>query len=395
VTDSAISLDERLQPPAAGLAPAARRVIRGEGLLAAVWADHRPFLLAASSFIVGSQLVGALAGWRGMAGLWTYYALAAMWCAISAPLTLLVLLFRERLRAERACPTLSTSAAWRTAARHVRDHVLTPRRVAGFLAVILVVPPTLATFNGWKVSIPLFQPFAWDHRLMVLDRLLHGGADPWALLQPVLGFPAITTALGYVYGAGWLSVTNFAVFVAAWDTDSARRNRFFVTYVLAWALLGCAMATGLSSAGPCYFAAVAGGTAPDPYAPLMAYLRDVIAVTPIPSVVAQEALWRAQERGLSFVGAGVSAMPSLHVAMATLVCLYAARRGRLAGAAAAAFAILILVGSVHLGWHYAVDGYVSALCVAALWWALGRAPSARRARRVRDEAVPGFVTRAS
>lgn len=385
MTDSAIQFDERLQT-AAGAAPAARREARTGQLLAAVWADHRPFLLAALAFIVGSQVLGALVGWRGMAGVWTYYKLAVMWCALSAPLTLLPLLFLERLRAERACPTLSTEAAWRVAARRIRDHLLVPRRVAGFATVILVVPATLATFNGWKVSITLFQPFVWDPPLAALDRLLHGGTDPWALLHPVLGFPPITMVLGYVYGAGWLSVTNFAVFVAGWDSDSARRNRFLVTYVLTWAVLGCAMATGLSSAGPCYFAAVAGPTTPDPYAPLMAYLRDVVAVTPIPSVVAQETLWRAHERGLLFAGGGVSAMPSLHVAMATLVCLYAARRGRLASAAAVAFGLLILTGSVHLGWHYAVDGYVSVLCVVALWWAVGKAVSARQPSGVRNPA---------
>jgi hypothetical protein len=33
---------------------------------------------------------------------------------------------------------------------------------------------------------------------------------------------------------------------------------------------------------------------------------------------------------------------------------------------------VILVGSVHLGWHYALDGYASIVAVIVLWHAVGR-----------------------
>jgi hypothetical protein len=36
------------------------------------------------------------------------------------------------------------------------------------------------------------------------------------------------------------------------------------------------------------------------------------------------------------------------------------------------FAIVIFIGSIHLGWHYAIDGYASALATAAIWIAVGR-----------------------
>jgi hypothetical protein len=33
-----------------------------------------------------------------------------------------------------------------------------------------------------------------------------------------------------------------------------------------------------------------------------------------------------------------------------------------------AFALIILVGSIHLGWHYAVDAYAGFLVAAGCWF---------------------------
>jgi hypothetical protein len=30
-----------------------------------------------------------------------------------------------------------------------------------------------------------------------------------------------------------------------------------------------------------------------------------------------------------------------------------------------------MIGSVHLGWHYALDGYVGAACALVIWFAVG------------------------
>ncbi|ESX86560.1 hypothetical protein X756_18320 [Mesorhizobium sp. LSHC412B00] len=86
--------------------------------------------------------------------------------------------------------------------------------------------------------------------------------------------------------------------------------------------------------------------------------------------LAQDIVWSG------YIGAtrgslGISAFPSMHVAMAVLFALYATRRSRLAGLLMWAFAAIIMVGSVVLGWHYAVDGYASVLISIAIWKACG------------------------
>ena len=63
-------------------------------------------------------------------------------------------------------------------------------------------------------------------------------------------------------------------------------------------------------------------------------------------------------------------MPSMHVGLAFLFWL--AMRETPASKFFLGFYVVIFVGSVHLAYHYAVDGIVSTGLVALLWWASGR-----------------------
>jgi membrane-associated phospholipid phosphatase len=60
-------------------------------------------------------------------------------------------------------------------------------------------------------------------------------------------------------------------------------------------------------------------------------------------------------------------MPSMHVASSCLMALGAYQISRPLGRAMAVFAALIWIGSIQLGWHYAVDGIVGAAMTFAVW----------------------------
>ena len=77
------------------------------------------------------------------------------------------------------------------------------------------------------------------------------------------------------------------------------------------------------------------------------------------SFVAQDILWKDYASGALDVGNGISAMPSLHVGGATLCALLGCRTNKRLGIALSAYAVILMIGSVHLGWHYAIDGYVA------------------------------------
>ena len=73
----------------------------------------------------------------------------------------------------------------------------------------------------------------------------------------------------------------------------------------------------------------------------------------------QNKLWIEHSGGA--LGTGISAFPSLHVGAAMLPLLWLVDRFGWRGLIGAVFPLMIQYGSVVTGFHYAVDGYASAL----------------------------------
>ena len=244
------------------------------------------------------------------------------------------------------------------------------RRVAMVLPVFLLFPFFGSAFSFFRIYIPSFRPFSWDPTLAEWDRLLHGGRYPWEWLQPILGNPYVTCALNGLYHLWFAAMFG----VILWQMGALKRPRlrmqFFLTFVLLWALLGNIAATFLSSSGPVFYGRITG--LPDPFAPLMSYLHAANAIAPIPALNVQDLLWASYtEHGLAIIG-GITAMPSMHIATCTSFALVAFGSDRRLGWMFAIFTLLVHIGSVHLGWHYAIDGYVAAIGTLAIWFAVGR-----------------------
>jgi len=253
--------------------------------------------------------------------------------------------------------------------RDLRTRILTRQRIAGFLAACVLAPLFFSTFGSFKRLIPRLNPFSWDPAFVELDRWLHLGEHPWRLLQPVLGEPLVTSALSFTYNL-WFFVLSFTFIWQALSSKRARlRMQFLIAFLLTWVVLGTVLATVFSSAGPVYFGAVTGRA--DPFAPLMTYLYGVQEVYPVWALDVQERLWATYQAGGIDLGSGISAMPSLHVGTSVLFALLGWRINRWAGIAYTVFAGLIMIGSVHLAWHYAIDGYVSLIALPPIWWLAG------------------------
>jgi hypothetical protein len=250
------------------------------------------------------------------------------------------------------------------------------RQVFDGAAIIVLLSVFGSTFTSLKTIIPIIHPYDWDATFMAWDTALHFGVAPWLLLQPILGVPIVTSVVDWIYGSWLFVLAGCWVWQAFARRDPALRMQFFVSYMACFAVLGTLAATWYASGGPCYYGRLVAGA--DPYAPLMEYLRQTAAQSRVEwSVMAQEMLWASYTSGRLELGSGISAMPSMHVGGAVLCALLGWRSDRRLGRALSLYAGAIMVGSVHLGWHYAVDGYFAALGTLAIWWFVGTLPGMR------------------
>jgi hypothetical protein len=110
----------------------------------------------------------------------------------------------------------------------------------------------------------------------------------------------------------------------------------------------------------------------------MNYLRTTDQTYPVWALVGQRALLADAGLDGPRLGSGISAFPSLHVAVATLNAIYLWRFGSFLRWFGVAFLIAIQLGSVHLAWHYGVDGYASILATPLIWMLAGWLSASRR-----------------
>ncbi|MBL1263669.1 phosphatase PAP2 family protein [Methylomicrobium sp. RS1] len=222
----------------------------------------------------------------------------------------------------------------------------------------------LSLFTNMKGLISYYGTYSWDPIWAETDRKLHFGVDPWRLLQPLLGFPYITKAINILYNF-WLPMLIFFLY---WQLVSHRdpglRMQFFFTFFIVWGVNGTLVAILFASGGPCYFEMLTGSHY---FAEQMNYLHEVNRQYGLWSVTTQEMLRDMYQKNKIMIGVGISAMPSMHVATAFLFYLLTARLNKKVGRVFGLYCLFILLGSVHLGWHYAVDGYVSIISTGLYW----------------------------
>jgi hypothetical protein len=246
------------------------------------------------------------------------------------------------------------------------------------MALMMALMFFQGTFTSIKNILPLLRGgFLYDHTLADVDRWLSFGTDPWLFLSGLSRNGILRSFIDWNYsGFCFLVCFGGLFYVVTSPRAAAVRLRYVSMFMLAWVVCGNVLAGLFTSAGPAFYGEVTGDTE------RFAGLRHMLASGDWASTAAafQHYLWSLQESGTAGFGSGISAFPSVHVALITLNAFFLAEISPKAGIAAFAYVAFIMMSSVFLGWHYAVDGYVSVLVVALLHhglrWLMCPAPEA-------------------
>jgi len=243
----------------------------------------------------------------------------------------------------------------------------------------LIWPPVMfaglmSSFNAFKQHVLIDAGFHLDPDLARLDRLLFFGQDPWRLTHALFSEPWMTLLLDRAYHL-WFVPMSFGVIICALLGEQSYRLRtqYLLSYMVVWIGLGSIMAWLLPSAGPCFYNDYVGPQAS--FAELGRQLQAVGALygpDSLNSLDAQRLLRYAYGNEELIIGGGISAMPSVHNGVAALFVVAGFSISRKLGWAMSVYAFIIWLASIHLGWHYAVDGIVAIAATVVIWWAMGK-----------------------
>ena len=273
-----------------------------------------------------------------------------------------------------------------------------PIRVARLLAGTLLLLTALliftSVFSAIKTTMPVGRGFLFDVAQADIDKAIHFGVDPWRWLYAVAENSFVLRVVEANYNVAWFLICYFTLYWIVTSPHTHRiRIRYVLTWLASWIVVGNLMASHWLSAGPAFYGLVTGDTAR--FGEQLLFLSQS-AGEPNSAHNFQSYLWRLYQTGLPGIGSGISAFPSMHVAVATLNALFVGELSRRWASVMWAYVALVIGSSVYLAWHYAIDGYVSVITVSAVYWALRRfLPVLARLRWRRNTPDPSETATAS
>lgn len=220
---------------------------------------------------------------------------------------------------------------------------------------ILVVFPVAFLLKSF---IFLINKTVWDRQLLQLDAALHFGFSPTIFLTTLLGEPLFLRIIDTFYTAVYylIFVGYTATFLAL--LPRAQRLRFAHAFVVLW-MSGSVLYLLLPSWGPAFVATHLVEEA-------LEHMPRTVAVQSMLYEELSSLVNRPLEPRVVRLGC-VAAFPSLHVGMMSLFALVSRQISRRWFHLNLFLVVLMIVGSVVTGYHYALDGYAGAALAVLAW----------------------------
>lgn len=249
-------------------------------------------------------------------------------------------------------------------------------RWVSLLTPLVIFAGLITSFNLFKHLVLPTAGYHLDAIFAAADRAIFLGSAPSEVTHALVASPWATAVIDTGYHAWFLPMTLGVMLCAFVSATPELRLRYLLSYCLCWTLIGSVLAYALPAAGPAFYGHLAAG--PDAFEALMGRLEEQQAIIretwpsyEMQALRNQTMLLAIRSSEDPQIGGGISAMPSMHIALATLFACGAFSLKRWLGFAMTGYALFIWFGSVHLGWHYAVDGLVAAPLAVAIWVGAG------------------------
>ncbi|WP_395327509.1 phosphatase PAP2 family protein [Novosphingobium sp. BL-8H] len=225
-------------------------------------------------------------------------------------------------------------------------------RIGALMLAMGLAGLNLITFMWLKPLLNAYVPFRADSLLASMDKVMFLGNDPWTLLTW-----ANIAGAGLFYHPAWFIAIIIALLTVKSAVPSPEKSALILTYFMLWTVVAPMVHCLLPAAGPLFYER-------------LGYGHRFSGLVPGPETRAVfDWLWQCYSQGPQYEGNGISAMPSMHVAMSSWVLLVAWVQARRWFLPTLAFHVTICTLSIALGWHYAMDGLIGGIATALVYTA--------------------------
>lgn len=241
--------------------------------------------------------------------------------------------------------------------RVLRRKYFNLRQLFKIIKILIWLKLVLFVYCNIKQAIPFINPTLYDKELVVIDRILGFGYNPYVLVTTYMNSPVLTSLIDKLYYL-WYPLKPFVLvyFASLPIQKNYIHKRFFFTYFATW-IFGGLFALLFPSLGPIY---VFTDQYEHIYKPYATQFQSMLGVHYF------NALANPEHYKL-FIYEGIAAFPSLHVGIIAVFAFFTYQLSRPVGILMFVYLLLVEFGSVLLGWHYAVDGIFAIMLVYVLY----------------------------